>query len=46
MCGKCDPHTWRRSKQLEREDGTPAPLCLYPCYTKECAQIKKEAKVD
>ena len=44
QCGKCDPNTWRHSKILEREDGTPAPLCMYPCYTKECAQIKKEQK--
>jgi hypothetical protein len=44
MCGKCDPNRWRRSKKLERADGSPAPICQTPCYNKECAQIKKEAK--
>jgi len=44
MCGKCDPNCWLRSKILVRADGTPAPLCKNPCYTKECAQIKKEQK--
>ena len=46
MCGKCDPNTWRRSKILDRADGTPAPLCGSPCYKKEAKQIKKEAKQD
>ena len=44
MCGKCDPNKWVRSKKLEREDGTPAPLCSRPCAHTELKQIKKEQK--
>ena len=43
-CGKCDPHAWARSKKLVRADGSPAPICMSPCYTKEAKQIKKEAQ--
>ena len=44
MCGKCDPKGWRRSKKLERADGSGAPLCQNPCHHKECKEIKKEQK--
>ena len=44
MCGTCDPNRWMRSKILVRADGSAAPICQAPCYNKECAQIKKEAK--
>lgn len=44
MCGKCDPNQWRHSKKLERADGSPAPICMAPCYNKEVKEIKKEAK--
>ena len=43
-CGKCNPNCWRRSKKLVRADGTPAPLCLSPCYTEEVKEMKKEAQ--
>ena len=44
QCGKCDPKNWRHSKKLERADGSPAPICMAPCYNKEVKEIKKEAK--
>ena len=44
QCGVSDPKRWARSKILVRADGSPAPLCLSPCYTKECKEIKKEQK--